>query len=566
MAASWRARQRRRELGKQMVLHLGLLLGAVLFAFPFIWLVTTTFKGDEEIFVYPPNWIPSIPYYSSQSPYIDRYEFREFKRPEGMSGAQWERLQMPLRKALWQAAQQAAGADPSIRLGPGNQEAVVNGLWEQILPALPESAMRAGSEAVVGQAVKLVTERAVAKTWARVYKVVALGGLNVLDEDNTQLLLPTAAGKGSQWELVPGQGAGISSQGPITIDGESGDELAYRQGQGGVLLRRKVQLAPQGKPVDSLALSLYDDGSWRHLELTVTAGARGWHSSKDFIMGNGAWQEVTWVFRPPWDPTSLDILLRPDREGGQPPAGGQQVELTLRLKPTTPLRALFDKYAYNYRQAMIFVPFWTFVRNSLYLAVMNIMGQLFACSLAAYAFSRLRWFGRDVLFVVLLSTMMLPAQVTMLPVFLVFKQLHWYNTLKPLWVPALFGSAFFIFLLRQFFMTIPRDLEDAAKIDGCGHFGIYWRIMLPLVKPALATIAIFQFLGTWNEFMGPLIYINDPRLTPLSLGLFDFRMAHAAEWGMLMAGSLLMTLPAIAIFFFAQRYFIQGITLTGVKG
>jgi len=178
----------------------------------------------------------------------------------------------------------------------------------------------------------------------------------------------------------------------------------------------------------------------------------------------------------------------------------------------------------------------------------------------------MRWPGRDVIFVVLLCTMMLPAQVTMVPVFLIVRKLHWYNTLTPLWLPSFFGSAFFIFLLRQFFMTIPRDLEDAAKIDGCSYFGLYWRIMLPLVRPALAAVAIFQFLGSWNDFMGPLIYINDLRLTPLSLGLFQFQQEHTAEWGMLMAGSLLMTLPAIAIFFFAQKHFIQGVTLTGLKG
>ncbi|MFQ6131361.1 MAG: ABC transporter permease subunit [Armatimonadota bacterium] len=566
MASSWRARRRRREAVKQIVLHLALLVGAVLFSFPFVWLVTTTFKGDEEIFIYPPNWIPDIPYYSRQSPYVDRHEFPELERPEGMGEAQWERLQAPLRQAMWEAAEAAAAGAPSIRLGPDNQEAMVNGLWGQIVPALPQAAVEAGREAVIEAAAPLVTERAVAKTWARVYKVLALGALNVLDEDNTQLMLTTEEAGSDDWELVAGEGAEASIQGAVTIDGETGEELAYRQGAGGVTLRRTVELAPVGKPVESIALSLHDDESWRHLELTVRAGDEVWRSTEDFRMGNGLWQEVTWVFRPPWDPTSRDILLEPERQGAEPPAPGQRLELALTIEPTSPLRALLDKYAYNYREAMVFVPFWTFVRNSFYLVVMNIIGQLFACSLVAYAFSRLRWFGRDVLFVVLLATMMLPPQVTMLPVFLIFKELHWYNTLKPLWVPALFGSAFFIFLLRQFFMTIPRDLEDAAKIDGCGYFGIYWRIMLPLVKPALATIAIFQFLGTWNEFMGPLIYINDQRLTPLSLGLFNFRMAHAAEWGMLMAGSLLMTLPAIAIFFFAQRYFIQGITLTGVKG
>jgi len=154
----------------------------------------------------------------------------------------------------------------------------------------------------------------------------------------------------------------------------------------------------------------------------------------------------------------------------------------------------------------------------------------------------------------------------MIPVFMVFRALGWYNTLKALWVPSFFGSAFFIFMLRQFMKGIPNDLEDAAKIDGCSIFGIYWRIILPLVKPALAAVCIFTFMGVWNDFMGPLIYINDQRLYPLALGLFDFRAEHGSEFGMLMAASTLMALPVVAIFFAAQRYFIQGVTLTGMKG
>ncbi|MBM3277200.1 MAG: carbohydrate ABC transporter permease [Candidatus Handelsmanbacteria bacterium] len=197
---------------------------------------------------------------------------------------------------------------------------------------------------------------------------------------------------------------------------------------------------------------------------------------------------------------------------------------------------------------------------------MSIAGQLLSCSLVAYAFARLRWPGREVLFGVLLATMMLPGQVTMIPVFLIFKSLGWYNTLKTLWVPSFFGSAFFIFMLRQFMRAIPTDLEDAARIDGCGPFGIYWRIILPLIKPALAAVAIFTFMGAWNDFMGPLIYLNDQRLYPLALGLFDFRSQHGGEYGMLMAASTLMTLPVIGVFFLAQKYFIQGVTLTGMKG
>jgi len=231
------------------------------------------------------------------------------------------------------------------------------------------------------------------------------------------------------------------------------------------------------------------------------------------------------------------------------------------------MTAIWRKYTYSYRSAFIATEYrWRYVFNSLYLAVLTIAGQGLSCSLVAFAFARLNWPGRELFFGLLLATMMLPGQVTMIPVFMIFRYLGWYNTLKALWVPSFFGSAFFIFMLRQFMKGIPNDLEDAAKIDGCSLFGIYWRIVLPLVKPALAAVCIFTFMNTWNDFMGPLIYVNDQRLYPLALGLFDFRSEHGSEFGMLMAASTLMTLPVIAIFFMAQRYFIQGVTLTGMKG
>lgn len=204
--------------------------------------------------------------------------------------------------------------------------------------------------------------------------------------------------------------------------------------------------------------------------------------------------------------------------------------------------------------------------NTLYITVLTIIGLLLSSSLGAYAFARLRWPGREAFFVILLATMMLPQAVTMLPVFLIFRWLGWIDTLRPLWVPAFMGSAFNIFLLRQFFMTVPMELEEAAKIDGANPFTTYWRIMLPLVKPALAAVTIFAFMGSWNNFMGPLIYINSPGKMPLSYALFLFQGTHGGEQGMLMAASTLVMLPVLLVFFFTQRYFIQGITLTGLKG
>ncbi len=231
----------------------------------------------------------------------------------------------------------------------------------------------------------------------------------------------------------------------------------------------------------------------------------------------------------------------------------------------------FDPKWENYTEALEFLPPEThkgllYLWNTVYVTLMSILGTLLSSSLVAYSFARLRWPGRDALFGVLLATMMLPAAVTMIPVFLIFRALGWYDTLRPLWATSFFAGAFSVFLLRQFFMTIPTELEDAAKIDGCSYFGIYWRIMLPLIKPALAALTIMTFMGSWNNFMGPLIYINSPEKMTLAYGLQLFQSAHGAEYGLLMAASTLVMMPVLIVFFFTQRYFIQGITLTGMGG
>lgn len=236
----------------------------------------------------------------------------------------------------------------------------------------------------------------------------------------------------------------------------------------------------------------------------------------------------------------------------------------------TKIRKFGLKWA-NYSDALDFLPPEThkgllYLWNTVYITLLSILGTLFSSSLVAYSFARLRWPGRDMLFVVLLATMMLPGAVTMIPVFLIFRALGWVDTLRPLWVQSFFGGAFSVFLLRQFFMTIPMELEDAAKIDGCSYFGIYWRIMLPLIKPALAALTIMTFMASWNDFMRPLIYINSPEKMPLAYALQLFQGAHVTEFGLLMAASTLVVMPVVLVFFFTQRYFIQGITLTGIKG
>lgn len=225
----------------------------------------------------------------------------------------------------------------------------------------------------------------------------------------------------------------------------------------------------------------------------------------------------------------------------------------------------------NYPEALSYLPVETksgivYLKNTLIIVLLSIVGTLFSSSIVGYAFSRLRFPGRGPLFSLMLATMMLPGAVTLLPQFLIFRTLGWVDTLYPLWVPAFFGSAFNIFLLRQFFMNIPMELEDAAKIDGCSYLRTFWSIMLPQIKPALAVIFIWTFMGSWNNFMGPLIYINSPENMPLSYALQLFAGDRGGEPGYLMAFATLTMVPVLAIFFFFQRYFIEGVALSGLGG
>lgn len=226
----------------------------------------------------------------------------------------------------------------------------------------------------------------------------------------------------------------------------------------------------------------------------------------------------------------------------------------------------------NYPDSLKYLPEEThhglvYLMNTLIITALSIIGTLLTASMVAFSFARLRWPGKDALFVLLLSTMMLPYAVTMIPQFLIWERLGFFNTLVPLWAGAfLGGGAFNIFLLRQFFMTIPSELEEAAKIDGCTYWRTFWTIMMPLVRPALATVAIFTFMGAWNNFMGPLIYVSSPTKMPVAYALQLYQSVHGGEFGYLMAASTMVMLPVLLVFFFCQRYFIEGVTLTGLKG
>jgi ABC-type sugar transport system, permease component len=221
----------------------------------------------------------------------------------------------------------------------------------------------------------------------------------------------------------------------------------------------------------------------------------------------------------------------------------------------------------NFSEALTTLPFGRYFVNTIIIVALTIAGVVITCSVSAYSFARMKWRGRDLMFGLLLSSMMLPYAVTLIPSFVGWSKIGLTNSIVPLVAPAWFGGgAFNIFLMRQFFMSIPRDLDEAAYVDGASHWRIFISVIVPLTKPALIVVGLFTFLGSWNDFLGPLVYLNSESKYTLALGLQQFKGMYAAEWHLMMAAATVVLAPAIIVFFIGQKYFVEGITLTGIKG
>ncbi len=219
----------------------------------------------------------------------------------------------------------------------------------------------------------------------------------------------------------------------------------------------------------------------------------------------------------------------------------------------------------NFPKAWQAVPFTRYTLNTLFITILCMIGTILSSSLVAFGFSKMNFKGKRIIFPIVLATMMIPGSVTMIPTYILFARLHWVGSYLPLIVPAFFGSAFYIFLLRQFMMGIPNDYLEAAKIEGANDLKIYATIILPLVRPALISVAIFEFNAKWNDFLGPLLYITKDKMYTLQFGLRSFQSAHGTEWQLFMAASIIVLIPVVIIFFCLQRYFIEGVSMSGIK-
>lgn len=552
--------QARKVLGK-LILHSVLIAGSFLFAVPFIWLFSTSCKQPDEM--YPPKWIPELPSGVRQSPYIQLRANERPQKPMNVALEDWNRTYENILSAIKAQVAEIRGSLPDFFAPYLAERDLAEGIFNRLLKRAPDELFKAPEQEAATWFSKNVTQEMVSEVFETVYRRMTVSDVVLHGWDVVSVEYPTA-NQNFPWRVISGDATLVPRMtGLLHPNLEVHYSFTEKKD---FALQIVLPIRMPSENLKKLVVSLQGDRSWHEVWATVELAGKKYKSVEAAYLQSDRAQDITWQF-----PSEDDDRLKMKTWLSLEPAGlsdfttPHALRLTLTCRYGSRFIAGFNKMFFNYRDAVRRVPLLMYVKNSIFLVVLSVIGQIIGSSLVAFSFARLRWPGREFCFLLVLSTLMIPPQVTMIPVFLIYKNIGWYNTLLPLWVPSFFGGAFFIFLLRQFMRTIPADLEDSAKIDGCGFFGIYARIILPLIKPALATIGIFTFMGTWNDFMGPLIYLSDQELYPLSLGLFALKVVQGGNFGLMMAASVLMTLPIIILFFAAQRQFIQGITLTGMK-
>jgi multiple sugar transport system permease protein len=554
----WRWRALRAILN-QWIVHLTLLVLAAVFFFPFVWMFGMSVKTDEE--VTNTQLFPALPSFVASSPYVMKADHVDV--PEMATREQWNRVYPQLNsesaaavgKLPLPAAMFDADADP-LREAAATETTRLGTEWID-----EKSWATEGNDAEIDRQFQtgLAHTDLPSVLNGRLARL-EFGGLQV--RSLTGHVMPIKQ-DGNLWKVLSGNAELLSVGGAQALRYHFADSSAAP-----VVLQATFDAAIPADQLHRLVVAYKGDGSWNHMDVELKLGDQRYVSQQTSYIALHRGASI--LLQPP---TFQDQTLGARTWVPLAPAGRVTGEttptkatLTITLWPSSTLRAVWGKFESNYRRAFRAMPLWTYVGNSLVVVILQLAGVVFSSGFVGYAFARLNWPGRTVAMGILLATMMLPSQVTMIPTFLIWRSIGWYNTLNPLWIGAWLGNAFFIFLMVQHMRTIPKELDDAAKIDGMGEFQTWWYVMMPQVKPTLAAIAIMTFVGAWNEFMQPLILLRDQTKFTLGLGLFAMRIDANVDWPLIMAGNLLMIMPVIIIFFFFQRYFIEGVTVTGMKG
>ena len=543
---------------------------------PLLWLLTSSFKTANEIFAVPIQWFPSFPPRVAASPYIVEDAYPKIEKPTAIGETTWEALQPTLTQAIWTKAQTHIAANTQLSNyvpSPKLQTEMIEGLWQQLVTSLP-NAIWDGTQASIMTAVQdAVIPEAVDTIWGSVYREVAFGTLQIEDLDFNRTPVEDV-----KWETLQGTDARIRS----SADMQTVASLSYDFQDSDTL--HITATIPTSVPVDQIrriTLPVRGDASYHRLSLTVTvlqpketmnttANDITYQPTHPFVLDSALWKDAVWRLHGipgELEASHITMLQTETTHTIQSMNGaetGNQLFLQLTIHQPSYLSIVWDKFTSNYRNLWKTVPYNRYFINSVFIATASTLLTLFFCSLGGYAFAKYQFRGQKILFGILLASMMVPFQVLLVPLFGLMYDVGWLNSYKAIIIPFSVG-AFGVFLMRQFIVTIPSELIDAARIDGCSEFGIYYRIVLPIIKPALGALTIYSFLGSWNGYLWPLIILRDEAKYTLPIGLANLVGIYRQDYGMLMAGTLLSLMPIVILFLAMQREFVQGITLGSVK-
>ena len=535
---------------------------------PLLWLLTSSFKTANEIFAVPIQWFPSFPPRVASSPYVVEDAYPKIEKPIGIDETVWEGLQTELTQAIWTKAETHIAANaqlsnyvPSEQL----QTEIIEGLWQQLVPSLSDEVWHGTTASVVTAVQDAVIPEMVDTIWGSVYREVAIGTLQIEDIDFNRTQIASV-----DWEAKAGTRIRPSE------DTQTAASLSYDFKDGNTTNMTATVASPI--PIDQIrriTLPVRGDASYHRLSLAVSvqntsSNGATYQPTRPFVLESALWKDAVWRLHGiPGELESSHITMHPVETANAAPfivKGGTEDQLFLQLTIHQPpyLSIVWDKLTANYRNLWKTVPYNRYFINSVFIATASTLLTLFFCSLGGYAFAKYQFRGQKVLFGILLASMMVPFQVLLVPLFGLMYDIGWLNSYKAIVIPFSVG-AFGVFLMRQFIVTIPSELLDAARIDGCSEFGIYYRIVLPIIKPALGALTIYSFLGSWNGYLWPLIILRDEAKYTLPIGLANLVGIYRQDYGMLMAGTLLSLMPIVILFLAMQREFVQGITLGGVK-
>ena len=538
---------------------------------PMLWLLTSSFKTANEIFAVPIQLFPSFPQRVESSPYIVENAYRNIEKPEAVADETvWETLAPELTQAVWTQAKAHAAANAQLSNYVPSKELqaeIVEGLWQQLVTSLPDEVWDGTRESIVAAVQEAIIPEAVGTIWGSVYREVAVGTLQIEDLDFNRPPIESV-----RWKAETGTSIRTSS------DSQTAANLSYEfRDSKTVRMTASISSPIPVERIRRVILPIRGDASYHHLDLTVsvlpsTGNTRSttYQPTRSFILESELWKDAVWrLHGTPGELESSHITMAQVETNIESlPTTGTRTETQLFLQLTIHqpgyLSIVWDKFTSNYRNLWKTVPYNRYFINSVFIATASTLLTLFFCSLGGYAFAKYDFRGQKILFGILLASMMVPFQVLLVPLFGLMYDIGWLNSYKAIVIPFSVG-AFGVFLMRQFIVSIPSELLDAARIDGCSEFGIYYRVVLPIIKPALGALTIYSFLGSWNGYLWPLIILRDEAKYTLPIGLANLVGIYRQDYGMLMAGTLLSLMPIVILFLAMQREFVQGITLGSVK-